>query len=1187
MGNASYRKRQRSPASCLICRRRKSKCDRVHPVCGSCKLKLIAHLCIYDDSPPVAPHYLATTYLPMRQETFHEVPQNQGKLHSGNALQPAPRSYVLPGAADLAHHQLPPLPSHQAAGHPLAHPGHPPAHPGHPPVHPGHPPAHPGHPSGHALQASPQTQPQPPVPAQPQMHPPQAQTQLDHHGHGLPRAPPHSYIQQPLLAPLAPTYALAAQSTASYDHSPGLYPAASGWYPHGPPYYGQAPQQYPQQQMVPHMVPQAPPELLADPQTTTTNKLPLPLLSLRLLLGTADTQASHNDGLEPEGHAKAKKHDRLAPLPSFLGTRHILDPQTYRMQQAQANAAKLLASALSSEASLPLKRALETPESDDDREMMEISVGGRVLQVNVDEVLDVFGGASNSLIADGDFWQQQGPLSYVAFTKGDPYIKMVRSYTIDLFRSELFFKYTNSNKARYGGAASEELLDTTLPEPFEVNEKAKTEKDEAGRTLVNEDALLVTKIKNKDESPDETSSAALFFELKQLLAINAPKSDYYNLALTSILRILPRVRAMKLAILRFFMYVYPFVPILHKETAMNEIEKLLTEPASLDDPYTSMNIKDDKQLNMAGQLVLMVRLGYMSLIPNVDMKSSYTDVQKALITDITRFKSDDYLNAVNLCISANKIQSKSTFKHVQGLTLLHYYRSVAPNDCLGLSGSDSSILVSSIVTHALAIGLNRDPTRFSAIELISKNPGFVDTWRSLWHYICDLDAVIAMYCGTPLEIPSLDISDVEKPEMYKSKYSAFFEKRAEVHECYRFIVKLISSVRRKPKVADIVKETSKLETLFQEMFGTNFFHEVICQPSVVNIPTSGEERPIKLQEAAMKVTMFTSFIQMGANLWCLYYLITLHYERKLDENKNANISAGLELFEMFFQRALQLVYLMSYSFDKTQELFGMPYDFMITAQLERSMIKTHIFLSSFFLRLLSHKGRLAVEGMGKPGSLISPSVSSRKQVVDSLFNMIMIESELFVGTFGKMSKTYVSSYRLHIMAYFVLKQCRENPEKLFAGLLNNKRFLHEGANLVHFLPTSAIEGVLRLCEEFKIAKLEQTKRLSKAYSISDFALNISTAVITPDFPPDEPDTTSVAAYDDGIISAELDSIFDAASANREMYAVSDFRSLHGRCQEKGLQMDLFDESSMAGYEEILKFFSDDGDFNLQLLQDPN
>ncbi len=55
---SKYKKRNRIPSSCSVCRKRKSRCDRVRTVCGSCKRKSIAHLCFYEnesqsDSRPI------------------------------------------------------------------------------------------------------------------------------------------------------------------------------------------------------------------------------------------------------------------------------------------------------------------------------------------------------------------------------------------------------------------------------------------------------------------------------------------------------------------------------------------------------------------------------------------------------------------------------------------------------------------------------------------------------------------------------------------------------------------------------------------------------------------------------------------------------------------------------------------------------------------------------------------------------------------------------------------------------------------------------------------------------------------------------------------------------------------------------------------------------------------------------
>lgn len=73
--DSRYSKRFRVPVSCSVCRKRKSRCDRAKPVCGSCKKKSIAHLCSYDDDSPESHHQqqqqqqlhqqAAATYLPV------------------------------------------------------------------------------------------------------------------------------------------------------------------------------------------------------------------------------------------------------------------------------------------------------------------------------------------------------------------------------------------------------------------------------------------------------------------------------------------------------------------------------------------------------------------------------------------------------------------------------------------------------------------------------------------------------------------------------------------------------------------------------------------------------------------------------------------------------------------------------------------------------------------------------------------------------------------------------------------------------------------------------------------------------------------------------------------------------------------------------------------------------------------
>lgn len=67
----SFKRRHRIPASCLVCRKRKSKCDRVRPICSSCRKKLIAHLCTYEDTNPYPIPEPGPSFIPVGQMPPH------------------------------------------------------------------------------------------------------------------------------------------------------------------------------------------------------------------------------------------------------------------------------------------------------------------------------------------------------------------------------------------------------------------------------------------------------------------------------------------------------------------------------------------------------------------------------------------------------------------------------------------------------------------------------------------------------------------------------------------------------------------------------------------------------------------------------------------------------------------------------------------------------------------------------------------------------------------------------------------------------------------------------------------------------------------------------------------------------------------------------------------------------------
>lgn len=861
----------------------------------------------------------------------------------------------------------------------------------------------------------------------------------------------------------------------------------------------------------------------------------------------------------------------------------------------------------------PKRRKIDEVSSPEktERTSVSVAIGARLLKIDSNDSISFFSDASNALLVEGHFWQQQGPISYVGLTKTDPFIKLVRNFTTDLFKSEQFSKYVsrkqkkkNLSLSTSASSCSLNYTDTSLSDQpnalsgIREEESAQSSADEEEGDIFEEDALIVTKIKadsSKEDGDDLTRQAPkpimLLPGIPSLHSLHSIKGVYYSFIEDSILLVLPRKTAISTAIMMYFRYVHPFIPILHEETLCQDIAPLFRSSLEEKPYHSAISIKSENQRNLAGMLLLVIRLGYMTLIPNLDTEVRFTRKEQELIKDITRFKSDHYMGIVDLCIPEEKVKTKSTFKYVQCLTLLFFYRSVAPNDCLGLSGADSQLLFGAIVNHALSIGLNRDPTQYTSIKSIRKSENSVKMWRNLWSFIAITDSETAIYCGTPLKIPNLYIGDVKLPAYDEAdpEEKLYFEKIEDVHTCYRRIIDMITNLQSQPKVVDILSETSYLESKFLDIFGENFFRDYVC------IPAKKSDSNTTSDPSFLKVDKFIKFISMRVNLSCFYYLIILHYELKVDNKIETDMGAGIELFKIFIKSAIQVVYIMTYALDNSQELFGRYFDWILTSRIERSMIKTHSFATSVFIRVINLKRTLACQLSSNGDTMAQDAKTSqaRVDVIDNLFGIAITEAELFVGNFRALSKTHINSYRLYVMAYFALKQCMENPEHILKGFTGQSQlFFHDGTNLLQFLSLEELKSMSELCEEFRLAKIDLLRRKS-SHNSSETQQKANDAEAKNDNFDAQPandlndkvDETqmSLGTTDpdnlDPFLEDDLDSMaeeFDALLANRAMYAnentVNTYGLLQPRHMDAKFQKEVFDSQSMIGNDELFKLF---------------
>ena len=853
-----------------------------------------------------------------------------------------------------------------------------------------------------------------------------------------------------------------------------------------------------------------------------------------------------------------------------------------------------------------------------DAELVSIVMGpNSTLKVNPNDAIDIFANTNFSLVIDGPNWQQHGPISYSGLTKSDPFIKFFRSYAITLFKSGELSKYLqhkysktkkrssstlNGNSKRSKnqdlvnnegdtgvklelgkeGTGFDERKANGGPEENEQEgdgdaDTGEGEEEEIGGL---EDSLVVNKIGLSKEAkarmeaeanikvklPDSYPGIKAFNKVKK-----TQDESFENIVFKSALQVLPSQRSIFILFYRFFKYVCPFIPIIDEHSLIIDLCKILPEkfPRFQTHKYNEIIIKHPNDMNTLAILLLIVRLGYMSMIHNDELNNEYTADEKTAADEMKPISSEEYSKVISLCIPDELTLSKSSFKLIQALTLQYFYRQVAPEDCHGLSGSDAQLLLGIIIRHSINVGLNRDPKKYTSPSIKNNEP-LMECWRRLWHYLMLTDAITSIHCGTVLNVKSLEISDVVAPK-YEGKTKELDEMYYNINmicDSYRNLSNKINNIQTKPKVVDILAETNELEKIFFNFFGKDFFKDYICLPleeedededinvesptsegdidtdgglnslngvttaagtagnthndpenKVPNVDSSASSTAtlassnfeqnrrnssistsasskksnklegkksmhsstlvnldprIKHEKSYIKVIKFITFIQLRTNLSSMYYMIAVHYENKYNESKTPSMSAGIELFKIYIKSVVQLIYIMSYVLEHLVTLFSKNYDYILTSSSERCMIKTHAFISSFFVRILHHKKDLTVKKeQAKQDSDKISELNMRLGVLHNLFLIVLVESECFVGSFKKLSRRYVNSYRIQVMLYLVLKQCMSNPDFFFDRAIQNLH--HEGTNMLQFFTLNELEQVSRMCEEFRSAKEEQNK----------------------------------------------------------------------------------------------------------------
>lgn len=1070
---SKYKKRNRIPSSCSVCRKRKSRCDRVRPVCGSCKRKSIAHLCFYENES---------------QSDSRPIDDKAMEPPTGHAHIPQQRSPSGPGP-------IPPGLNSGSGSSPV----------GGPPM--------PGH------------IPQPHIPVNANAIPHTSPGNVAPGPTNTTGTSPYYYSGN---IPSTEMFARTTPNGAPLNHS--IAPP-----PNGPPMPGSIP--------MPHQIPplnyyeeNTNEEYYKTNGSQSASSVQLPPIkgphdnTVIVSIGPNSSLAVNPDDQIEEFFANASfplllegpylqshgfltyvgltKSDRFVKFfrkfaVELLRKGEISEFVPKKKRKKTSNASSPTSKKTKSNQSTPLNSGIPSVNSQG-ATSPEAKIPGDDTPGNGNHQRNSESGSSKPTDQETpskSLEMDKRDLSSEAMSKESSKESKTTSISTPNKNDDLNGKSKDDVEADESSTTNdkdatikqeegkENIGEEDEDEEEEEDEDDYYEEDEEagnGNKEVDdeEDILVITKInvakeqKEKDRKNEKDYSLSILPGLKALYLGQSSRKEYYKIVEQAVLKVLPCKIGLLTLMTRYFKWVHPFIPIVNESTMIRDFNQVVDQfPQFKREKYTSLTIKSDKHLTILGMMLVIARLGYLSLIHNHSVNNRYGEEEGYILDECKTVPFKTFADVVNLCTPDEHTSLRSTFRMVQLLSLTYFYRQVAPNDCHGVGAADSQILFGSMVRHALSIGLNRDPQKYFEHETINSNKGLVESWRNLWNYLVINDASTAMYRSSILNIYSSDVADVEIPHMnlldqeFKETYETIFE----ISKSYRKLVTIFSNFRKKPRVIDILAETNRLEHIFFNFFGKDFFKDFICKPANGDVDMESREH----RKSYLKVIKYLTFILLRANLSSIYYVIAMNYERKYNEDKTTSISSGVELFKIHFKSVVQLVYIMSYVFDNSVELFGKNYDYILTAANERYMIKTHSFLTSFFIRLIHQKQLLTFKSF-------EPESGARLEAVNKLFNMILVEAELFVGNFRRLSLRYVNSYKIYVLTYYVLKQCMENAEVFFKYALSDPSMILDTTNMLQYFSVSEINYLCKLCEEFRFAKdsQERQRRANAMFSMT-------------------------------------------------------------------------------------------------------
>lgn len=345
--------------------------------------------------------------------------------------------------------------------------------------------------------------------------------------------------------------------------------------------------------------------------------------------------------------------------------------------------------------------------------------------------------------------------------------------------------------------------------------------------------------------------------------------------------LLPKRKVVWKLIDRFFYFMYPFFPFIDEESFRHSTTTMIGECQYVDEDIKELKIEKKLDLCYLGILLIMLRLGYLSLFCNRNDINEFRMLNNHPSPEAQTYRylyanpiTINFVSLAEKCLNQFNMFRQPSLPILQLAFYIMLYHKYAPEDGDGADGGDSVTLLSMLIQMAVSLGLHREPENFPELagDLKTNHVG-----RKIWHYLIMNDVYYSSMIGTSLSIDKTsydtkvpfnkdggeNLLNVELDRYITDKlFSSNF-----VASPFRRILDKILTVEGRVSMAELCGLLNEFELGIVKEFGT----VKDCLQNTVR------EGLIDHFETALSLKFYLS---LKAFLIIVYYYFYLYYEPK-------------------------------------------------------------------------------------------------------------------------------------------------------------------------------------------------------------------------------------------------------------------------------------------------------------------